>query len=357
MPPFIQFVIRRFLVVPVSLFVVTMALYGGVMLTPPDARAELYVPPRLNPNITPEQYQNMIDSIIAEHHLDAPFPVQYGYWLKSLLTSDWGWSPTLKEAVLPALVRRTPITLELAFYSLLFLIPLGLLSGVRAGWRPNNRFDKFFRGLAFLGTSTPTFILALVLLSVFYVNLHWFSPERIGLQFGLQISHEGFTQYTGVITIDALLNRRMDIFWDAWRHLAMPVVTLGLYHWATLGRVARATVMGERNKEYVLAARARGVNERNLTWRHVYRNVVSPSLTSIALSAASIVTGVFVIEFIYTFNGVSSIIAKAMQGTPDAPAALGFAVYSVIIVLLLMFILDVLQAVFDPRVREGVLRS
>jgi len=84
--------------------------------------------------------------------------------------------------------------------------------------------------------------------------------------------------------------------------------------------------------------------------------MLAPSLTSIALSAASIVTGVFVAEIIFDFNGVSGVILSAMGDVPDAPAALGFAVYSVIMVLVLMFVLDVLQAALDPRVREGVLK-
>jgi peptide/nickel transport system permease protein len=160
-----------------------------------------------------------------------------------------------------------------------------------------------------------------------------------------------------MLTIDSLLNRRPDIFADAWRHLAMPILTLGLYHWATLGRIARASMINERGKEYVLAARARGIAERRVVWRHTFRNMLTPSLTSIALSATSIVTGVFVAEIIFNFNGVSAVILAAMSGVPDAPAALGFAIFSVIMVLVLMFVLDVLQAALDPRVREGVLKS
>ena len=85
--------------------------------------------------------------------------------------------------------------------------------------------------------------------------------------------------------------------------------------------------------------------------------MLSPALTSIALSATSIITGVFVAEIIFTFNGISRVIIRAMSGIPDASAALGFAVYSVIMVLMLMFFLDVLQAILDPRIREGALRS
>jgi ABC-type dipeptide/oligopeptide/nickel transport system permease component len=356
MPPFLQFVIRRFLVIPVSLVVITMVLYGGVMLTPPEARATLYYPPNMKPR-SDEQLRQFREQIIKRYHLREPFLIQYGYWVQSLFDGTWGYSPSMNESVLPALLHRTPVTLELGVYSLLLLVPLGLVSGVIAGWRRSGAFDGFFRAFAFLSTSTPSFILALVLLSAFYINLGWFAPERLSLNYSLELSKETFRQVTGFLTIDSLLNSRLDIFKDAWKHLAMPVFTLSLYHWATLGRIARASMINERSKEYILSARARGLSESRVIWHHAFRNMLTPSLTSIALSAASIVTGVFVAEIIFNFNGVSGVILSAMSGVPDAAAALGFAIYSVLMVLVLMFVLDVLQAALDPRVREGVLKS
>jgi len=356
MPPFIQFVIRRFLMIPISLVIITVVLYGGVMLTPPEARASLYFPDRMNPNMTEEQIRNYQEQIIERYHLRAPFFVQYGYWVQSLFDGTWGYSPSIEEYVLPALLKRTPITLELAMYSLLFLVPIGLVSGVFAGWRRSGWFDRGFRAIAFLGTTTPSFILALVLLSAFYINLGWFAPGRISLNYSLEFAKGTFANYTGMLSIDSLLNGRLDVFKDAWKHLAMPVFTLSLYHWATLARIARASMINERGKEYILAARARGIAERRVVWNHAFWNMLTPSLTSIALSAASIITGVFVAEIIYDFNGVSSVILGAMRGIPDAPAALGFTIYSVVLVLILMFLLDVLQAALDPRVREGVLK-
>jgi ABC-type dipeptide/oligopeptide/nickel transport system permease component len=356
MPPFLQFVIRRFMAVPISLLIITMILYGGVMLTPPEARASLYMPENMQ-NFTPERLQRLQDIIIERYHLRDPYLVQYTLWAKTLIGGTWGYSPTLNEEVLPALVRRTPATLELAFYSLLFLIPLGLVSGVMAGWRRRGFFDKGFRLAAFLSTSTPPFILAIVLLSIFYINLNWFAPGRISVNYRLETLEESFRSYTGMLTIDSILNGRFDIMSDAFRHLAMPIFTLGIYHWATLGRVARVSVIDEEKKQYVVAAKARGIREPRIVWKHVLRNTLTPSLTSMALSAASIITGVFVAEIIYDINGISTIILSAMSGVPDAPAALGFAIYSVLMTLLLMFILDVLQAMFDPRVREGVLKT
>jgi peptide/nickel transport system permease protein len=137
----------------------------------------------------------------------------------------------------------------------------------------------------------------------------------------------------------------------------MPVITLSLFHWATLSRVTRATVIGQRNKEYIVAARSRGVSERSLLWKHALRAIMAPSLTTMALSAANVVTSIFVVEIIFGLTGVSSIIVESMQSSPDAPAALGFAVYSVLMVVGLMFILDIVQAILDPRVRDEVMQA
>ena len=289
-----------------------------------------------------------------KYHLRDPYPVQYFYWVKSLFQTGWGWSPTLNEDVLQALLRRTPATAELTLYSILFFVPLGLLSGGLAGWKQNRKLDNSFRFLAFVATSFPPFILALLFLSIFYVYLHWFAPGRIDMSFGLQIADSSFRSFTGLITVDSLLNGRLDIFVNALRHLAMPVFTLSIFHWSTLGRITRSTTISESHKDYIVAARSRGLSEGHILWGHVFWNTLAPSFTSMALSAASLVTGVFVVEIIYNFHGVSDILVRAMQMVPDAPAALGFSLYSIVMVLLLMFILDVLQGIFDPRIREDI---
>jgi peptide/nickel transport system permease protein len=259
--------------------------------------------------------------------------------------------------VLPALLRRTPATLELTLYSLLLFIPAGLASGLLSGWRPGRRFDSLFRASAYVGTTMPPFILALIALAIFYVKLHWFAPGRIDSSLEFELSRSGFATPTGALTIDSLLNLRLDVFVVALRHLAMPVLTLSIFHWATLGRITRATVLNVRSKEYIVAARARGVKDRSLLWRHALRPILAPSLTAIGLSAAAIVTGVFVVEIIFNIPGVSQIIVVAMQNAPDGPAALGFAVYSVLMVISLMFFMDLMQALLDPRVRDEVLKQ
>jgi peptide/nickel transport system permease protein len=354
MPPFLQFLIRRLISIPITLLFITMFIYAGVMLTPVEARAQLFIPPGKGGERASDQY---VENIIKQNHLNDPFLVQYGYWAKALLGGNWGWSPTLRQAVLPTLMERTPATMELALYSMLLFIPIGIANGLLAGWKHGERADTIFRFTAFIGTSMPPFILSFILLAIFYTGLNWFQPDRLSMAFNLQVSRAAFHQYTGFMTIDALLNQRTDIFWDALRHLALPVFTLSIFHWATLGRITRATIITERRKEYIIAARARGVKERSLVWKHAYRAILAPSLTSVALSAASILTGVMVVEIIFNFNGISSVILSSMRSAPDAAAALGFSVYCVIMVVVLMFIMDLMQAIFDPRVRDEVLKA
>lgn len=356
MPPLLRFIVSRLFSIPVTLLVITLTLYGFVMLTPPEVRASLYFPEGFNPDrLTPENLRRLTEKIIADRHLADPFPVQYGLWATDLLRGEWGWSPVLGEKVLPALLRRTPVTVELTLYSLLLTIPLGILSGVAAGSQQNRRADRRFRAFAFAATSMPPFVLAILLLAIFYVMLHWFPPERISFSLSMEMRPPAFQTYTGLLTLDGLLNGRADISLDALRHLVLPVITLSLVHWATLGRITRAAIIQELKKDYVTAGRAHGLPERRVVWRHALHNCLPPALTSTALSAASLFTGVFVVEIIFNFNGVSRLILYSVRGEPDAPTIMGFAIYSVLIVLAIMFVMDVLQAVFDPRVREGVI--
>lgn len=350
----LKFLLRRLLAIPVTLFFVTVVLYAIVALAPPEERAALYFPPRQPSILTQAQIETMLNRIIAEHGLDDPFPVQYARWVGGLLRGDWGWSPTFNADVWELLQRRTMVTVELTLYALLLLVPLGLISGALAGWRYQGLGDRAFRAAAFIATSIPPFILGLLFISVFYVGLRWFPIGRSGI-LDVTLRRSTFTPYTGLLTLDGLLNGRPDITIDAFRHLVMPVVTLSLAHLATLGRITRASMIEQVHQEFITAARARGLRSWSLLWRHAFRNALLPALTSSTLSAASLVTGVFVVEVVFGIKGLSELITKGMGAfTPDTPLALGFAVYSVLLVLPIMLVFDLLKALVDPRVREGV---
>jgi ABC-type dipeptide/oligopeptide/nickel transport system permease component len=347
---FFKFLLTRLALIPITLFIITLVLYGVVMLMPLEARVNLYMP-NSNSNV-PGWEERMRLKILEVHHLDDPFPVQYYYWVRSLIGGDWGYSPSLDKAVLPELIQRTPVTFELIFYSLLFQIPLGLLSGVWSARKKDHSADYATRLIAFIATSLPEFILAIILLSIFYVALQWFPPERLSIQNHLFIQTSGFRLFTGFLTIDGLLNNRVDITLDAFRHLVLPVFALSFTHWASLSRITRITVLDEMKKEYIISAFARGLGERTVIWRHAFRNALGPVMTSSAISAATLVTSVFIVEKIFNLKGVSDLITKYGPMVPDAPAVLGFAVYSTIIVLFLMLLLDILQAIFMPQIKK-----
>jgi len=336
-----------------TLLLITATLYATVMLTPPETLASLYMPRRTSPRMTEEMYQTMLDDMIDKYHLDDPFPVQYYYWARKLLEGNWGYSPNLQEDVFAGLVRRAPATLELTFYAMLIYFPLGLLSGVIAGTRKKGVADRLFRMTAFVATSLTPMILAIIMMVVFYITLRWFAPGRLGTAYALMVSAEGYKAYTGFVTIDGLLNQNPQLSLDALRHLAMPALTLAFAQWAMLGRITRASIIEENEKDYIIAGRAKGLRERTLAWRYALGNAAAPVLTHSILSAASLMTNVFVVELIFNYPGLSTVGVKSLAFIPDAPSAVGFAIYSTVIVLILTTFLDFLKVVIDPRLRES----
>jgi peptide/nickel transport system permease protein len=337
----------------ITLILITAALYATVMLTPPETLASLYMPKRTSPRMTEEMYAELLQDMIEKYHLDDPFPVQYAYWAGNLLRGNWGYSPNLQEDVFVGLLRHLPATLELTFYAMLIYFPLGVLSGVLAGTRKKGIFDRLFRSTAFLATSLTPMILAIIMIVVFYITLRWFAPGRLGTAFAPLIVAENFKSYTGFLTIDGLLNKNPKLSLDAFRHLAMPVLTLVFAQWAILGRITRASIIEESQKDYITAGRAMGLREWTLSWRYALGNAAAPVLTHTMLTAASLMTNVFVVEIIFNYPGLSTVGVKSLAFIPDAPSAMGFAIYSTILVLALTTLLDLLKAVVDPRLREN----
>lgn len=357
LPPLLRFLARRALAIALTLVVATASIYAIAMLAPAHQRVELYLPKNLPPNISQERLDHLIDLLIEKHGLNDPFPVQYGRWASRLIRGEWGWSPILRQDVLAALLSRTPATAELAFFATLVFLPLGIVSGAIAGSGRGSAIDTLFRLSAFVATAIPPFILALLLLGLFYVALPLFPPGRLSLANDLAMSSSGFRAYTGMYTLDGLLNGRLDITLDALRHLVLPVATIAVMHWATLGRITRAALIETLQEEHTTAALARGLPARRVVWRHALRLAAIPGLTSSALSAASLITGVFVAERVFGLHGISELAAQSLSTIPDASLAVGFSVFSVLLVLPLMLALDLARAILDPRIREGILRA
>jgi peptide/nickel transport system permease protein len=350
------FLARRLITVPLTLLVITATLYGLAMLAPPERRAYLYLPKNIDPYDVLSD-SPLLQAIIKEHRLDDPFPVQYFNWLSNLLRGDWGISIWTKRDVLEYLVVRTPVTVELMLLSALTFIPLGTIAGVTAAARRGQRLDHGVQLAAAAGTSIPLFVTAMVLVAFFYVGLQWFPIGRASDASNIVIRSGAFQTYTGLLTIDGLLNGRPDITFDALRHLVLPVMTLSLAQWATLSRVTRVSVVDQLDLDYVTVAYGKGLSSRRVVWGHAVRNALAQILTSSALSAASLVTGVYLVELLFNRHGISDMFRLTAEQTAtfntfDPAPAMGLAVYTVLIVLAITFVLDVMQAVADPLLRR-----
>jgi peptide/nickel transport system permease protein len=349
---FLKFFLKRLAAVPLTLFIITIIMYAIVMIMPIEARIDLYMP-KTGSMIEGAQERTR-EKIIETYHLLEPFPTQYFFWVRNLAKGDWGYSPLIESKVLPALKARLPVTLELIFFALIIQIPLGLLAGVWSARRKNSPVDAATRMVAFVATAFPDFILAIILLSIFYISLHWFPPERLSITNHLFIQTPQFKTITGFLSIDGFLNKRGDISLDALRHLLLPVFTLSFTHWATLARITRTHLLEELDKEYILAAHSRGIKERSVIWKHAFRNILGPTLNSSALSAAALVTSAFVVEKIFNLKGISDLITRYGPLVPDSAAVLGFGITSTILVLGIMFVLDILQAMLLPQFKEEI---
>ena len=190
MSPLVRFILLRLLLVPLTLLVVTATLMALLTAVPPEVRAMLYLPKRVLEGtyaMDMDQLRQVTERYIQKYHMEDPFPVQYAYWVGSVLTNGGGYSPSVKGDVFNALLRRTPVTAELTLYSLLLFIPLGVVSGLRAGWRPGGLLDARFRSAAYIATSLPPFITGLALLGLFYVFLGWFPPGALAPTRRLQL--------------------------------------------------------------------------------------------------------------------------------------------------------------------------
>lgn len=349
------YIIRRLLVMPVILFGVTLVIFAMIQILGPVERSALYV--RDIPK-TDRQVQAIID----RYGLDDPFPIQYWNWLVGrtdpvtgetvggVLRGDLGYSRTGREPVIDLLIRKFPATMELALWSFLPIVAIGIILGIFAALNHNGIFDQAARVFAILGFSFPTFVFGLLVLLIFYARLGWFPPGRLSTEFSQEVLRSGFTQYTYMNTIDALLNLRFDIFIDALRHLILPVTTLSYLSWALLLKVTRSSMLEALRQDYVTTARAKGLAERVVIARHVLKNALIPVATVAGLTVAGLLNGVVITETIFNIQGLGKAAADAAISL-DVLTMLGYALFTAVLFVAVNLVVDVTYAFLDPRVR------
>ncbi len=194
------------------------------------------------------------------------------------------------------------------------MIGVGLWLGVKAAENHNGHFDQAARIFSIVGASFPVFVFGLLVLMIFYARLNWFPPGRVSDAALQVINSSQFIQYTHLVTIDSLLNGRIDIFLDAMRHMILPILTLSYVNWATFLRVTRSSMLETLRQEYVTTARAKGLPERDVINKHARPNALIPVATIAGFQVIGLLGGVVITETVFNYPGIGS--AAAGRGRP-----------------------------------------
>jgi len=340
------YVIRRLLLLLPTVLGVCILIFAVVQLLPAERRAMLF--------IQDVKELGMIPVVIKEYGLDRPVYEQFATWMGQVLQGNFGWSETAFGPVLPAILARLPATTEIVIFCSPIILLVGIVLGTISAVHRDKPIDHATRTLSIMGTSLPSFWIGIVLLSIFYGGLRWFEPFRYGRDVGIFITapDSPWQWYTGLVTVDALLNGQLWIFVDALRHLVLPVVVLTLIQTALIVRVMRSSMLESLGKGYITAAMAKGLTQKEVVNKHARRNALIPVVTISGLLIAGMLTGLIITETVFNFPGIGSFAANAAMKL-DIAAVLGYALLSAIVFVVANLIVDVMYAYIDPRIRLG----
>ncbi len=286
----------------------------------------------LNPKISVEAQRRIIEL----YRLNDPLPVQYARWVKAVITLNFGRSLTDNRPVIQKIAERIPITLTINVLSMVLIILLALPIGVLAAAKPQGLFDQTTTLLVFLGFSTPTFWLALLLMRGLGVQLQW-----------LPVS--------GIHSLGAEQWPWWERGWDMARHLVLPVGVSAFGGLAGFARYMRGSMVEVLRQDYIRTARAKGLPERFVLFRHAMRNALLPVITLLGLSVPGLLGGSVIFETIFSIPGLGRLYYEAVMAR-DLTTVMGLLTISAVLTLLGNLLADLAYAYADPRIRVGEAR-
>ena len=290
--------------------------------------------------------EHVVARVREELGLNKPLYEQFGIYIQKVSHGDFGTSVLTANPVLQDIARTFPATLELATLGILIGVTVGVPLGVWAAVRRGGLVDQMVRVMGLIGYSVPIFWLGLMALVLFYARLGWVSgPGRIDVvyQYTLQ-------PVTGLLLVDAALSGEWEAFRNALSHLILPASLLGYFSLAYISRMTRSFMLNELSQEYVVAARAKGLSETRIIWRHALRNAMVPLVTVIALSYAGLLEGSVLTETVFAWPGLGLYLTNSLQNA-DMNAVLGATIVVGSVFIGLNLVSDLLYQLLDPRTR------
>jgi len=304
----LRFIIRRLLItIPMVLIIVTLT-WSLIRLAPGNFyTGEKRIPPAIVKNIR------------EKYGLDKPWYVQYGKMMGRLLKGDFGDSLTYPgQSVNQILWRSLPVSAILGLLAYLLALIVGLTAGTFAALKQNSKLDYGSMALAMLGISVPNFVLGPLLVLLFSLTLYWLPPARWG----------GFPSW----------------------NLVMPVLTLSALYMAYIARLTRSGMLEVLRADYVRTARAKGLSERQVIFRHVMRGGLLPVISFSGPALAYLITGTVVVEQIFALPGLGNYFLNA-NFARDEPLIIGIVAFLAILILIFNLLVDIAYGIIDPRIR------
>ncbi|MCX6432311.1 MAG: ABC transporter permease [Actinobacteria bacterium] len=294
---------------------------------------------------TPEQ----LAAVREQFGLDGPVWQQFVTYVSGVARGDLGISLHTKEPVLSDLLRVFPTTLVLVAIALLFAAIIGIPLGIIAARSHGRIGDLITKVIAILMVSMPVFWLAILLQIIFFSRLGWL-PAASAYDTKLDATSPLYT-VIGVPVVDALLTGNWVIFRSTLQHLILPVIAIAAYPIGAVAMVTRGSLLENLGDEHVRMVRALGFSERSVFGRFALRPSLNPILALLALVFAYALTNSFIVESVFNWPGLGSYAVKSIQ-TLDVPAILGVTLIVAVMYVLLNLVVDLVQAVIDPRVRS-----
>ena len=318
---------RKTLWLAVVLLGITLLSFFVIHLAPGS-------PTDLETTMNPLADADARERLNALYGLDRPLHEQYFSWLKRMVVLDFGDSMSSDpRPVIGKIAEALPLTLCLNGATLLFTLLIAVPLGVAGAARRNGVFDRITTVLVFVGFSMPTFWLALLLMMFFAVDLGWFPLSGLTSLDFQQLSPLGKTL-------------------DLLRHLAMPLLVTVFTGLAGLSRFVRASVIDALRQDYIMTARAKGLSERVVLFRHALRNALLPVITILGLSVPGLIGGSVIIESIFALPGMGQLFYKAVMAR-DYPLIMGNLVIGAVLTLAGNLLADLCYGLADPRIRTG----
>ena len=331
----LSYIGRRLVQLIPVLLGMSLIVFAIIHLIPGDPALEV-----LGENATPEAVAALRDTL----GLNDPLPKQYLNYLKHILTGDLGVSIRSNVPITQEIFPYLAATIELALTSLIFAFIFGVNLGILAAWKRATRIDYVSMVIALLGVSIPVFWLGLMAQLVFAQKLGWLpSMGRFNARMPIEV-------ITNFYVIDTILAGNWRGLWDVFRHLILPSIALGSHPMAIIARITRSSILEVMKSDYTRTARAKGLNEFVVLYKHALKNAFAPVLTITGLQLGTLLGGAVLTETIFGWPGIGRYIYAGISYRDYPVVQSGILVVALIFVIINL-VVDIMYSYIDPRIK------